>query len=164
MEIPSFTKEWHTTMYPAIDSSQPSLSTKGKNVVVSGGGTGIGAATAYHFARSGASSVTILGRRPDRLISTQALLQTEFPAVKVLYFSVDVTDKAGVDAAFKDIHAQVGEIHVLIANAGYRMYKPPAVFPISHESVGSQVMSQDKNSRDHSSGPLLSQILGLTML
>lgn len=147
MDIPSFTKEWHTAIYPAIDSSQPSLSTKGKNVVISGGGTGIGAAAAYQFARSGASSVTILGRRPDRLIATQASLLAEFPAVKVLYFTVDITDKVAIDNTFKTIHSQVGEIHVLIANAGYRMCKIPTVPFNSHGVFGSQVTSQEKSSR-----------------
>ena len=46
IEIPkftSFTKTWHNKPYASISPSRPELSAKGKNVVVTGGGTGIGA-------------------------------------------------------------------------------------------------------------------------
>lgn len=68
----------------------------GKKVVITGGTSGIGAATAQRF-RSEGCEVVILARRagPDVI-------------------SCDVADKAQVDAAF----ARIGDLDVLVDNAG----------------------------------------------
>jgi NAD(P)-dependent dehydrogenase (short-subunit alcohol dehydrogenase family) len=117
--LPSFTKKWHSTAYEALDTSLPSLSAAGKNIVITGGGSGIGAATALRFAQAGASSISILGRRADILESTRSVIESSVPSAKVLTYSVDVMQKSSVDAAFTAIHAAVGKIHVFVNNAGY---------------------------------------------
>lgn len=61
------TKTDHRKPYPAIDPSKPSLSAAGKNVLVTGGATGIGFAIAREFAIAGAASIVIVGRRADVL-------------------------------------------------------------------------------------------------
>lgn len=65
----SFTKTWHSTPYPLISPTRPALTAKNKNVVVTGGGTGIGNAIAIAFAQAGAKSVSILGRRREKLVT-----------------------------------------------------------------------------------------------
>ncbi len=115
----SFTKTWHSKLYPAIDPSRPELSAAGKNVIVTGGGTGIGRAIAISFARAGAASVAILGRRPDRLQTAAAeIVRAGSPATRVLTEVADVTQPASVEAAFARIGDQVGRIDVLVVNAG----------------------------------------------
>lgn len=76
------------------------------HVVVSGGGTGVGAAIAKHFAEDGAA-VTLLGR-------TEANLQEQ----GLPYEVCDVTDAAQVQAAFKSARADRGPVTAVIANAG----------------------------------------------
>jgi NAD(P)-dependent dehydrogenase (short-subunit alcohol dehydrogenase family) len=117
--FPSFTKKWHTTAYDAVDFKLPALSAAGKNVIITGGGSGIGAATALRFAQAGASSVNILGRRGDVLNSTKASIESSVLNAKVYTHIVDVTRKDSIEAAFGAIHASVGKIHVFVANAGY---------------------------------------------
>ena len=84
----------------------------GKHVVVTGGGTGVGAETAQVFAKAGAR-VTIMGRSADTL------------AAQGLPFQVcDVTDAAAVRAAFDAARARQGPITVVVANAGAAVSQP----------------------------------------
>jgi len=39
---PSFTKTYHHEAYPAIDPARPDLSARGKTILITGGGKGIG--------------------------------------------------------------------------------------------------------------------------
>ncbi|KAL5113572.1 hypothetical protein ACEQ8H_008552 [Pleosporales sp. CAS-2024a] len=115
----SATKAFHKTTYPALDPKRPELSLKGKTIVITGGGTGIGAASAEYFAKAGASLIAILGRREQPLLETKAHIESLHPETSVLALAVDATDKAAVDAAFQDIAAASSSstIDVLVANA-----------------------------------------------
>lgn len=64
-QFPSFTKIFHHEPYDEISPSRPDLSVKGKSVIITGGGTGIGKAIAKAYAQAGASSIAIIGRRGD---------------------------------------------------------------------------------------------------
>ena len=77
--FPSPTKVWHDTAYDAISAKRPELSAKGKSVLVTGGGTGIGAETAYVFASAGASRIALFGRREQPLLETKKRIQQDFP-------------------------------------------------------------------------------------
>ena len=78
----------------------------GSHVGISGGGTGVGAATAQQFVKAG-YRVTILGR-------TEATLQAQ----NLPYQICDVTDEVAVKAAFDAARAQQGPVKVVVANAG----------------------------------------------
>jgi NAD(P)-dependent dehydrogenase (short-subunit alcohol dehydrogenase family) len=115
----SFTKIYHDKPYDTISPLRPELSSKGKNVIVTGGGTGIGKAIAIAFAQSKAASVSIVGRREDRLISASKEISGAATGhTRVLYRVTDLTDSSSTEASFKSIAAEVGKIHVLISNAG----------------------------------------------
>ena len=85
-------------------------------MVVTGGGTGIGAETARHFAEAGASRIALLGRREQPLLDTKASIEHKFPDVGVFVASTDVTNKNEVDVAFAKFVGD-GKIHVLVSNA-----------------------------------------------
>lgn len=85
-------------------------SIKDKHVVITGGGSGVGAQIAAEFADSGAK-VTILGRRIDPLHDVAA--QTG-----ALPVSADVTNPSGLVAALDIARASHGPVAVAIANAG----------------------------------------------
>ncbi|KAH7109299.1 oxidoreductase [Dendryphion nanum] len=110
------TKNYHKKTYPSIDPTRPELSAKGKTIVITGGGTGIGAATANHFSAAGAARIGILGRREEPLLATKAAIEKQYPETEVLAIPTDVTKKAEVDAAFAKI-ANGGHIDVLVSNA-----------------------------------------------
>ncbi|KAL3477779.1 hypothetical protein BJX99DRAFT_269660 [Aspergillus californicus] len=116
--FPSPTKTWHSTAYASISPTRPELSAKGKTVVITGGGTGIGAETARAFAAAGAARIALLGRREKPLLDTKTSIQAEFPAVEIFTAPTDVTKKDQVDAAFADfVGNESATIDILISNA-----------------------------------------------
>ena len=72
-------------------------------VVVTGGGSGIGAATATAFAREGAEV---------------AVLDRDVSKVKGLGIACDVTDPASVRTAFDKVAAAYGGVDIVVSNAG----------------------------------------------
>ncbi|MZD09885.1 SDR family oxidoreductase [Streptomyces sp. SID5785] len=83
----------------------------GRHVVVSGGGTGIGLATAEAFAADG-DRVVLLGRREAVL---RKAAESIGPAAS--WFAGDLSEPADVAAA-RDFITESGEVDVLVANAG----------------------------------------------
>lgn len=82
---------------------------------ITGGSSGIGAATAMAFAALG-HPVVITGRRLDRLEAVaKAIAEQGGTAVPI---GVDLRDPASIDAAVAQAHAAVGDIEILISNAG----------------------------------------------
>lgn len=120
MSYPSLTKVFHNKAYAAIDPTRPELSVKGKTVVISGGGAGIGAAITLGFAQAGAAKIAIIGRRAGPLNETKQKIEAEISGVKILVVpGGDVSDLKATTDAFAKIHAEFGQIDILIANAGY---------------------------------------------
>lgn len=122
--MPAPVATYHHKPYPAIDPTRPELSAKGKNIVVTGGGTGIGAEITRFFAKAGASRILILGRREAPLLSTKASIESEFPNVNITTASADATKKNEIDAAFAKF-SKDSKINVLVSNAGILGHRSP---------------------------------------
>jgi len=121
MAFPSPTKTFHREPYTSIDPSRPELSSANKNVVVTGGGRGIGSRIAYAFAKSGAANVAIVGRSEQSLADTKGLIENDFPSTKVHTLVADITDALSVEKSFAAFASSLGggKIDILAANAGY---------------------------------------------
>ena len=126
-EIISFTKKWHSEPYPYISPTRPELSARGKNVIVTGGGTGIGNAIAIGLAQVGAKSVSILGRRLDKLEGWAATISKSSRETKVLHKAADLLNRSAVDAALKAIVEEIGKIDIFVSNAGSIQAPSPVV-------------------------------------
>lgn len=87
-----------------------------KHVVISGGGSGVGAEIAAQFAAAGAK-VSILGRR-------QAKLQKIANEIGVTPIVCDVTQSKSVDSALSAARDKHGHIGIAVANAGSAVSKP----------------------------------------
>lgn len=102
--------------------SQPSQALMGrlagKRIVITGGTTGIGAATARAFLDQGAQ-VLVTGRSRDRLDATVVDLGTNARGVVA-----DSTSLNDIRALAADAAASFGQIDVLFANAGNGMFAP----------------------------------------
>ena len=87
----------------------------GKAVIVSGGGSGIGKAIAWTYARLGAR-VTICGRNAERLETAQRGLAGA--GFDVAAIPTDIRDENQIDALFNAVEATHGALDILINNAG----------------------------------------------
>lgn len=92
-----------------------SESLAGKTALVTGGGSGIGAAIAQAFAAAG-MKVAVAGRRSDKLAEVAAACGKS--AGKVLTFAADVSDRAEVERLFAWAQQELGHIDILVNNAG----------------------------------------------
>jgi NAD(P)-dependent dehydrogenase (short-subunit alcohol dehydrogenase family) len=81
----------------------------GRAAWVIGASSGIGAALAAELVDRGAR-VAISARRPDRLAAVAGGRMVAVPA--------DVTDRAGIDAAAGRVRAELGELDIVVFNAG----------------------------------------------
>ena len=95
----------------------------GKVVLITGGGTGLGAETARLLAARGAK-VAIAARRKDRLDEVVAAIAALGGVARS--YALDVTHKARVEAVVADIAADFGRLDVLIDNAGLMPIRPMA--------------------------------------
>ena len=93
----------------------------GAVAIVTGGGTGIGRATAFELARTGAS-VAICGRRPEPL--EDARRELEERGGEVLAMPCDVRDQGQVGAFLDAVGERFGSIDVLVNNAGGQFAAP----------------------------------------
>lgn len=91
----------------------------GKNVLITGGSSGIGLAFARHIAKQGAT-VVLVARRKDALEAARATIVAETAGARVEVLSLDVSSEKDVAT---DVHALVGRlpIDVLVNNAGVCM-------------------------------------------
>lgn len=94
----------------------------GKCALVTGGGSGIGRATALLLARLGAR-VAIVGRREAELGQTAALA-TDAPAGLPLCVPCDIREPENVDKMIDTVLMEYDKIDVLINNAGGQFVSP----------------------------------------
>jgi NAD(P)-dependent dehydrogenase (short-subunit alcohol dehydrogenase family) len=89
----------------------------GNVALVTGGGTGIGAATALHLAERGAH-VVVVGRHEDSLCATAAR------HASVTYVVADLGDHAGPARAIAAVGERHGRLDVLVNNAAVSRIAP----------------------------------------
>lgn len=88
----------------------------GKHVIVTGGGSGVGAEIAAQFAAANAH-VSILGRRIEPLEQVAGQIGASA-------FTCDVTDRQSVETAVANARQVHGAVDIAIANAGSAVSKP----------------------------------------
>jgi NADP-dependent 3-hydroxy acid dehydrogenase YdfG len=87
---------------------------EGRTALITGGGSGVGLATAKLFLKEGAK-VAICGRNAEKL---KAAVKELAAGDRLLSFTVDVTDPRSVDKMVADTTRQFGRIDILVNNAG----------------------------------------------
>jgi len=102
---------------------------KDKNVLVTGGTSGIGQAIAVRFAEYGANVAINYLRRPEEGRETEEQVQdcarrVKQEGVRDVLVRADVSDEAQVEEMFADTVRQLGSVDVLVNNAGIQISKP----------------------------------------
>ena len=93
----------------------------GQNIIVTGGGSGIGRCTAHELAHLGAH-VTLLARKAERLGRTAAEIAQEGGSVD--FHVLDIRQEDAVQETVKAIVAEHGRVHGLVNNAGGQFPSP----------------------------------------
>jgi 3-oxoacyl-[acyl-carrier protein] reductase len=93
------------------------MDTKGKNVIVTGGASGFGLEIVKRFCNQG-STVAVLDIDKDKLMT----LEENYPSV--FCFTCDVSQADQVVNAINKIYDQLGDIDILINNAGIMKSAP----------------------------------------
>ena len=87
----------------------------GRVVVISGGGSGIGRATAWLAARLGAQ-IVVCGRTPDKLARTSDAIVRH--GLKCESVALDIRSRTNVDALFDNVFSKHGRVDLLVNSAG----------------------------------------------
>jgi NAD(P)-dependent dehydrogenase (short-subunit alcohol dehydrogenase family) len=127
--FPSLTKLSHSESYRAISPLRPDLSVKDKVVVITGGGSGIGASITKAFAAGGSTKIAIISRTEKNLLATKHAIEGEFKGTEVLAVPADITNASQVDDAFLKISQTFGKIDVLVCNSAFMPAPRPVLSP-----------------------------------
>lgn len=87
-----------------------------KKIVITGASSGIGKATALFFAEKG-WKVAATMRTPEKETDLQK-------NDNINVYKLDVTSQDSIEAAYKEIIEDFGQVDVLLNNAGYALYGP----------------------------------------
>lgn len=89
-----------------------------KNVLITGGSSGIGLATAKAFAANGAN-LFLVARNPGKLETAKREVQVvAAPGAVVAVFPVDISNQKDIETLVSEIIGKKGGIDILINNAG----------------------------------------------
>ncbi|MGE7764620.1 SDR family NAD(P)-dependent oxidoreductase [Peribacillus sp. NPDC096540] len=94
---------------------------QGKVIVITGASGGNGKEVAIQAAKQGGRLV-LLARSLDKLHLLRDELTNQY-GVDAYAYKLDVADTHQVEMVFADIHAQIGEVDVLVNNAGFGTFK-----------------------------------------
>ncbi|KAJ3805707.1 short-chain dehydrogenase/reductase [Lentinula aff. lateritia] len=119
MALTNLTKTYHRDTYPAISSTNPSLSQAGKTVLITGGGSGIGFEIVRSFANAKASRIIIMGRRITVLEDAVAKLRGEFPNTEFVAQQGDISDEVSTSSVWDHLNSHNIFVHVLVLNAAH---------------------------------------------
>ncbi|WP_280874204.1 SDR family NAD(P)-dependent oxidoreductase [Streptomyces pseudovenezuelae] len=108
-----------TTRTEEIDRTGRAEAGAARGIVITGGGTGIGRATAHAFARQG-DHVLVVGRTASTLAATAE----GHPGIRVLV--ADVTEPDAPDRIVEAALSALGRLDVLVNNAAAMGYRPLA--------------------------------------
>ncbi|MDR7254289.1 NAD(P)-dependent dehydrogenase (short-subunit alcohol dehydrogenase family) [Nocardioides sp. BE266] len=85
-------------------------------VVIAGGTSGIGLASAHAFAAAGVRRLVLLGRRTERGVVARDEVAAACPEAEVLFLSADAADPDEVSATFRDVEKHFGAVDVVVCS------------------------------------------------
>ena len=117
-------------VYAKITYIEPSMKLKGKKVVVTGGGSGLGYAMAKRFVEEGAE-VLISGRNLETLSKSASELGCK-------YLQMDIQNTSAHDFFLEKADNLLGGINCLVNNAGISLHEK-TFFDVTEETFRSQI-------------------------
>ena len=124
-------------VYAKITYIEPSGKLRGKKIVITGGGRGLGASMAEKFVNEGAS-VLIAGRN-------ESVLKATADKIGCKYLTLDVSDVSTFDSFIEKSEEVLGGITSLVNNAGISLHEK-TFFDVTPETFDAQFNTNVKGS------------------
>ncbi|KAI8669684.1 hypothetical protein NCS57_00784300 [Fusarium keratoplasticum] len=109
-------------------------SLRGQTAFITGASMGIGEATAKLLAEHGVN-IALVSRSKDKLENVRNEITAKFPDVKVAVYPVDIQDQNQVENAVKAAISDLGQIDILINNAGLALGAPARFWELPIDQV-----------------------------
>lgn len=93
----------------------------GFKIVITGASSGLGECIAYEVAKRGATPI-LIARRVEKLNEISIKIKEQYQ-IQAHVFSVDITNENEVENVFDKITQTIGEVDVLVNNAGFGIFK-----------------------------------------
>lgn len=122
-------------------------------VVIVGGTSGVGLATAHQFAAAGVRGLALIGRNPERGENALRAVRERAPGIHAMFVSGDANDVASATHAFEQARSALHGVDVLI-NTTAASYVPKLLFRTSLEDIAPMLLEQ-------ALGPMLMSRLAL---
>ena len=119
-------------VFARITCSNPNELLKGRKVVITGGGRGLGCAMAKKFFSEGAD-VLITGRKEDKLKKSSE-------AIGCKYMVYDVTDFDNCETFIEKADELLNGLDTLVNNSGVSLHEP-TFFDVTPESFDAQIVA-----------------------
>jgi 2-hydroxycyclohexanecarboxyl-CoA dehydrogenase len=125
-------------------------------IVIAGGTSGVGLASAIAFARAGATRIAVIGRNADRGSSAVSSINAAVPGVKAEFVAADINKADSAGPAIAEAHRRLGRIDVLV-NSSVAVYQPKPLGEIPPEELANILVQQ-------ATGPMLTSQAALPIM
>lgn len=109
------------------------MQNSGNTILITGGGSGIGAALAHEFHAAG-NQVIIAGRRKDALDAVVA----DHPGMTAM--TLDMADAAGIEAFARQVVAQFPALNAVLLNAGIMVAEQEIDLPTAEATIATNLL------------------------
>ena len=110
-------------------------------VIITGGTSGVGLASALQFAAAGTRRIALVGRNPDRGAAAAAAVAARAPEAIVRFIAADANDAGQAREACEKAREALGGVDVLV-NSTAASYVPKLLFKTDLEEIPSILMQQ----------------------
>lgn len=113
----------------------------GQGVVIAGGTSGVGLATAIEYVRAGCTQLVVIGRNEERgKLAVEAILE-HAPDAHVEFISADLNDPASALETAETAHRVLGRIDVLVCSTA-AVYQPTLLHDVAIEQLRDILVEQ----------------------
>jgi 2-hydroxycyclohexanecarboxyl-CoA dehydrogenase len=110
-------------------------------VLIAGGTSGVGLASAHAFADAGVRRIALLGRDGARGERARSAVAEGCPEAQVVFISADAGDAAQVETAVSEAHQALGSVDVLVSSVT-ATYRPELLHRTPAEDMASILLGQ----------------------
>lgn len=111
-------------------------------VLIVGGTSGVGLASAIQFAQAGVPRIGLVGRNPERGEQARQAVLARVPSAQVRFIQGDANDLAQARRIVEDARAKLGGVDVLLnSTMDMSRYRPEPLVKLAPEDIGPTLLA-----------------------